>query len=214
MLVLINCTRYNGLVSCSPGNDNTIVFHDSGITDDGMLQVVAVPEVSGTVRTVLFDAVDPNVFMVAEQRSWSVHVYAPIALRGARVRRLVATEADASARPLLLASGSACTQTDTGQIITKHIPALCPPEQGSGEQYDQEILQCAATNALWCLSVPLLPVAVCANASKLSALDKARLYLHSLIRARVLVAGGPCATPKHEATVQSAWCRHLMHALP
>lgn len=107
------------------------------------MQVVAVPEVTGIVKTVLFDSADPNVFLVAEQRSWTVLVYTPITVRGPRVRRLLATEADPAANPLILAAGCVFAQMDTGEVITQDMPALFRP--GDAKNSDSEILQCAVT---------------------------------------------------------------------
>lgn len=109
------------------------------------VQVVAIPEVTGIVKTVLFDSVDPNVFLVAEQRSWTVFVYAPVTVRGPRVRRLLATEADPAANPLVLAAGCVFAQMDTGEVITQDMPALFHPSHGDAKHSDSEILQYAAT---------------------------------------------------------------------
>lgn len=100
---------------------------------------------TGSVKTVLFDSLDPNIFLVAEQRAWTVLAYAPVTVRGPRVRRLHAMEADPSARPLVLASGCVFSQTDTGQIVTRDIPALSPPGAGDATTSDSDLLQCAAS---------------------------------------------------------------------
>lgn len=109
------------------------------------MQVVAIPEVIGIVRTVLFDSADPNIILVAEQRSWTVFSYAPVTARGPRVRRLGAMEADPAAKPLVLASGCVFVQMDTGEMITQDVPALSLLVSDRSDASETQVMQCASS---------------------------------------------------------------------
>lgn len=79
-------------------------------------QVILVPEFNGRAENVMWDVIDPNVFVVADRTGLYVYLHSPVSLTGAKVEFLSKQPLQSSHCPLVCCNGSVGCRLKSGAL--------------------------------------------------------------------------------------------------